>query len=135
MSASTLTIGGSIAAIISAVILVGSIAYAGYKYRKRKGTLKQLGDFMIEGRNLQSHNAKSAKKEDSPPEKELQDLITRIEKFLRENLGERYVARLHSNAGLPMGISSIMSIPHRNIEGCLDVWLARLNEFMEELEH
>ena len=97
---------------------------------QRHAIQETLGEFIAEGRQLQGL---SAQEKEPPPEAELQDLGARLDTFLRENRGESYVARLHSGAGLPGGFTTIMSPQHSNIDGCLRVWLARLDQFITEL--
>jgi hypothetical protein len=101
--------------------------------RQRRARIREaLGSFMLTGRALQRQCGDESK---LAPNKEADDWAADVEKYLRDTLGESYVARFRSHSGLPMTGNSIQSIPHRNLWGGLDTRLARLEQFIEETTH
>jgi hypothetical protein len=65
----------------------------------------------------------------------VQEWLNRTVKFLGEELGEEYVHRFMSNAGIAPLVLSVPTAPDRNKE----IWKvlyyrsARLNQFLEEM--
>ena len=95
-----------------------------------EGVLDALGAFLAEGDelNLRCHNEKEL-----PPNDEADKWDDREAEFLRERLGESYIARFRSGAGLPMGLTSIASKDHRDLSSGIKVGTARLEQFIAEL--
>ncbi len=75
---------------------------------------------------------KCANEKESPPEKEIEDLAKRLDSYLRSNLGDEYIPRMNSSAGLPMAATSIMSVKHGDCWGQLNRWMARLDQFITD---
>ncbi|MEK7281221.1 MAG: hypothetical protein AAB037_02565, partial [Chloroflexota bacterium] len=99
--------------------------------RKRKrGIRERLGGFLEEGRLLAARCADESK---AAPTAEAQEWAERAEEFLRKNLGEGYVARFRSAAGLPLTATSITKAEHRNLWSGIYTRNARLAEFIAEL--
>jgi len=89
-----------------------------------------LGRFLSEGQKIA---LLCSSEREPPPEKEAVDWVMGVEAFLAEHLGGDYVASFHSSAGLPLGLTSISSREHRNIDNYISVRLARLQQFLGEL--
>lgn len=88
---------------------------------------ERLGEFISQGsrlqRDLSEHNRTSTVIEFVAWEES-------IEKFLIDNLGDRYLARFHSTTGLRF----IPQSGEAHLYGSFDNYLSRLNEFLAELE-
>ena len=89
-----------------------------------------LGEFLMEGQAL---SRQCANENEPAPEEEANEWADRTEEYLEEHLGSDYVASYRSAAGLPMGLTSITSRSHRNLDSGIQVRLARLQQFLEEL--
>jgi len=97
---------------------------------RRRQWSATLATFVTEGNRLMERcNDETV----PPPEAEAEAWASRVEEFLVENFGQGYVARFRNGAGLPAGVTTIRSIPHRQLWGGLRVRMARLNEFITEL--
>ena len=96
---------------------------------RRKAIREQLGAFLEDGRQLRG----ACSNEQAPPPNAEADIWSqKSEDFLRQNLGESYVARFHNDAGLPLSMNSIVSIPHRKLWGGIHTRMARLEQFIQE---
>ena len=115
-----------IAACITLLAFVRPMLIARTKRKKRE----KLGDFLHEGKVLETRCAEEKK---PPPSDEADDWDERVNAYLEEHLGSDYVASFSNAAGLPMGLTSINSREHRNLHGAIGVRLARLQQFLEEL--
>ncbi len=96
---------------------------------QRRSIREQLGAFIGEGHDLM---ARCADETQPAPEEEANAWAARVEAFLAEHLGDSYVHRFRSGAGLPMGATSIASMLHRNLWSGIRVRLARLEQFVQE---
>jgi len=95
----------------------------------RREIQEGLGSFIAEGHRLL---AKCRIEKDPPPEAEANDWAGRTENFLSQKLGNAYVARFRSAAGLPLTATSITSIPHSNLWASIYTRMARLEQFSGE---
>ena len=91
---------------------------------------EHLGQLLFEGQELQRQ---CGNEKEPAPTAQAQEWADKTEGYLAENLGESYIARFRSSAGLPMAANSISSLDHRNLWAGLHVRLARLTQFVEEL--
>jgi len=99
--------------------------------KSRKQAIKDtLGRFLDEGRQLQRQ---CANENEPPPSEEADDWAARVEAYLIEHLGQSYVSRFRSPAGLPMAATSISSVAHRNLWGGICTRLSRLDQFIGEI--
>jgi len=98
--------------------------------QQRREIRESLGGFLTQGRQLRS---RCANEQEPPPNAEGDEWAATVETFLRERLGESYIARFQSDAGLPLSATSISSIPHRMLWGRINTRMARLQQFLEEL--
>jgi hypothetical protein len=97
---------------------------------KRASIRDGLGKLMLRGRELQ---VRCADESQPPPDADADAWDHDAEKYLRAELGDAYVARFRSSAGLPLGATSIQSLPHRQLWGGIVIRLARLDQFIQEL--
>ena len=139
-----LTLGaGAIAAVIGKApviyVILGSIAgplfllgVAWFLVVQGQKTLikNRLGAFLEEGGAL-VHLCQDEKQ--PSPDDEANAWNTNTEAFLGKYLGDSYVARFHSGAGLSTGYTTLISLEHRRLMGGLRVRMARLNEFLQEM--
>ena len=111
--------------------VVGLVTFGRAALMARKGRLRRevLGEFLMEGQALERQ---CADERQPAPETETEDWAARTEYYLQK-MGSDYVASFRSAAGLPMGMTTIMSQTHRNVQGFLTVRLTRLQQFLEEL--
>ena len=121
---------GTGAAIIAAV--VGSLHFGTVivTARRRRERRERLGDFLLEGRSI---SLQCANEKEPVPSEEADDWAERAESYLDKHLGSDYVATFRDAAGLPMGLTSITSKPHRDLQSGIMIRLARLQQFLEEL--
>lgn len=96
---------------------------------KRK-ICETLGNFLAEGKNLR---ISCSNEKESPPDKEIIHWNKRLKEYLETNLGSDYVASFESNDGLPIGLTSIVSPIHRNLDSYMRARLARIQQFLAEL--
>jgi hypothetical protein len=91
-----------------------------------------LARFLEEGDAIRRQ---CAKEDQPPPTKKGQEWLDRLVKYITatDGLGASYVARLHSSAGLPAGMTTIQSQPHSNLHSNIRFRLARLHEFLSEI--
>lgn len=118
------------AAIIAA--FVGSLHFGTVMLiaRHRRMRRQRLGEFLHEGQAL----LRQCSNEQEPaPQQEADSWARRVEAYLEKHLGGDYIASFRDGAGLPMGVTAIMSVAHRNLEGGIKIRLARLQQFLEEL--
>ena len=98
--------------------------------KERKRTVQNgLGSRLERGRLLLQQ---CANEREEPPQRQADEWAADTEAFLTEHLGDPYVARFRSSAGLPMTANSIFSVPHRNLWGGIYIRLARLEQFLAE---
>ena len=97
---------------------------------QRKLLRDAMGGLLTEGRELQ---LRCSNEVDPAPETEANLWASNVEVFLQNNLGSGHVARFRDGSDLPMGATSIGSLPHRNLCGGLRVRMARLNQFIAEI--
>jgi hypothetical protein len=97
---------------------------------KRERLVNELGRLIGEGQALdrRCHNEK-----DAPPEHEAEEWAKRTEELLKANLGDGYVNRFRSGAGLPLSVTTIQSQAHSTLSGGIRIRLARLEQFSQEL--
>ena len=117
---------GFLASVVG-LFAFGRAVLLAWKGRRKRAA---LGEFLMEGQAIQRQ---CADEKSPPPDDEADDWAARIETYLDKNLGTDYVASFRSAAGLPMGMTMIMSQTHRNVQSFLTVRLARLQQFLEEL--
>lgn len=89
-----------------------------------------LGEFLMEGQAL---SRRCANEKEPAPEEEAEDWNGRTQADLKKYLGSDYVASYSNAAGLPMGLTSISSKSHRDLQSGIQIRLARLQQFLEEL--
>ncbi len=75
-----------------------------------------------------------ANEKEPVPEKEMEDLAKSLDSYIRKNLGEEYIPRMNSSAGLPMQATSISSMEHGTMWGQLNRWMARLDQFIADFK-
>jgi hypothetical protein len=100
---------------------------------QRQAVIREsLGLLLLEGQQIQQM---CGNEKEPAPSNQAQEWADRAEAYLSENLGQSYVARFRSGAGLPPGSTPMYwhSMEHRNLLTHLQVRLARLNQFLEEL--
>ena len=95
---------------------------------KKKEIRETLGSFLEECIELQSKSANDKE----PPEKETEDIIGRLQSFLHDKLGDAYIARLNSSAGITGFM--VDTVKHPNYWQQFYRWSFRLNEFITELK-
>ena len=120
-------IGGAVVAAVAASLHFGQVILIAWNRGRRR---EKLGRFLREGQELQRQ---CADERSSPPDAEADGWAARTEAYLKKHLGSDYVASYRNAAGLPMGLTSISSKSHRDLEGGIDMRLARLQQFLEEL--
>jgi hypothetical protein len=98
--------------------------------RGKRKVRENLGRLLLEGRQLAGQ---CSNEKEPAPEAVANEWATETEAYLTKHLGSDYVASFRSAAGLPLGVTSIASQPHRDLEAGLKVRLARLQQFMEQL--
>jgi len=98
--------------------------------QSRVAIREALGSLLMEGQELQR---RCANEKEAPPSAEAEEWAEKTEACLSEQLDPSYIARFRSHAGIPMAACSISSIEHRNLWAGLQVRLARLTQFVEEL--
>jgi hypothetical protein len=98
--------------------------------QSRVAIREALGSLLMEGQELQR---RCADEREAPPSAEAEEWAEKTEACLSEQLDPSYIARFRSHAGIPMAACSISSIEHRNLWAGLQVRLARLTQFVEEL--
>ncbi len=116
--------------VMLGLVTVGLTGWQAYRTQSRSQTVREgLGSLIGEGRAIQLRCAE----ESSPvPEQEANEWASKAETFLRDHLGDSYVSRFRSHAGLPMSATTISSNPHRQLWGNIHFRLARLEQFSEE---
>jgi HAMP domain-containing protein len=119
----------SIAIIIGAIWAIKGWLSERRRRRERKEIRTNLAVFIDECQDLK---VKCANEKEPVPEKEIEDLAKRLDSYIRKNLGEDYIPRMNSSAGLPMQANSISSMEHRNKWGQLNRWMARLDQFIAD---
>jgi hypothetical protein len=97
---------------------------------RKTAICEAIGEFLNEGLQLRMQCADEKKE---PPNEKADDWAARVEKYLSSYLGNSYVFRFRSDAGLPMVATSISSIPHRNLWGGIHTRLSRLEQFIGEI--
>jgi len=99
------------------------------KIRKRK-MRDALGIFLAEGQKL---SASCAKEREPPPIDEANEWSSDVERYLSQELGMSYVAIFYNTAGVPVGVSSILSIPHRSLASSIRARLYQLEQILKQL--
>ena len=99
---------------------------------KRRNIRETLGRFLAEGHELLG---RCGDEQQQPPTEDADSWAAKTEEFLAANLGESFIARFRSGAGLPMTATSIASIPHRQLWAGIWVRIARLEEFSVNYSH
>ena len=119
--------------VVLSLVWVGVLTY--HELRQQKITLKrrreirmQLGQFIQQCGDLKRKCAG----EQNPPDEFAQNLATEMGSYLHSNLGDDYIARLNSRAGM-MAIS--VTVKHQEIWRLCNGWEIRLNEFLAELKY
>lgn len=88
-----------------------------------------IGLFVAEGQAILRETRKQAS---PPPDKKAEDWERRVAMFLETTFGRGSVGLFRNASGLPIGITTLDSEIHRNIEGYLTVRLARLQQFSQK---
>jgi hypothetical protein len=88
-----------------------------------------IGGFVSEGQALLRETRKEAIPHPGP---KVDEWAKRTEAFLRATLGDGSVGLFRNRSGLPMGVTSLQSREHQNIEGFLETRLARLQQFAQK---
>jgi hypothetical protein len=102
----------------------------GAEPQRKREIRDKLGMFLEQGRVL----AAKCQEENKPvPETEANAWAANTENYLRQVLGEGYVARFRNSAGLPLMVTSIQEPQHRNLWSGISIRNARLAEFIAEL--
>jgi hypothetical protein len=92
---------------------------------------ERLGQFMTKGQELMGE----CSKENQPaPNDAANQWAGEVEYFLLGHLGAEYIPRFRSDAGLPISGTFIVSIEHRNLWAGIRVRLARLEQFLAEMQ-
>lgn len=96
----------------------------------KKAIRVALGEYLEEGLQLdvRCHN-----ENDPPPNDEADEWGQKVKDFFREKLDESYVPRFRNHEGLPIGTSSLNSLPHRRLSSEIGTRFARLEQFLAEL--
>lgn len=102
-----------------------------YDKARRRAVREALGEFMEEGNQLR---AQCTHENEPPPNEKTDDWAARAEACLREHLGDSYVFRFRSSAGLPIAGTSISSQLHRELWSGIHIRVARLDQFIAELK-
>ncbi len=91
---------------------------------------EKLGEFISRAAILSNkcHNER-----EQPPKQEIDALGSEMDDYIRKNLGQAYIARMTSSSGLPVQVTSIQSMKHRELNSLLGKWRARLDQFISEL--
>jgi hypothetical protein len=119
----------------SIAIIIGAIwAVVGWvKERKRKKRQKEIRDtisqLFIEGNELKN---RCFEKNTKAPVEETEQWNEKAVKYLEANLGRDYAERFQSHEGLPVGVTTLSGM-QANVESFIKTRLARLNEFLSEL--
>lgn len=119
----------SVAIVIGAFLAIRGWLSERRRRQKRKEIRTKLGVFIEECRELM---VKCANEKEPVPENEIEDLRTRLDSYIRTNLGDEYIPRINSSAGLPMQATSISSREHVNKWGLLRQWMVRLDQFIAD---
>ena len=90
-------------------------------HESQGGRREALGQLLLEGQHIQQQ---CGNEKEPAPSAQAQEWADKTEGYLAENLGESYIARFRSSAGLPMTANSISSLDHRNLWAGLHVRLA-----------
>jgi hypothetical protein len=116
-------------AVLGFALAFSIVAFIGRALKK--SISDHLGEYLIRGIEIQD----KCGAEDKPaPTAEAEAWTSDVQTFLSKHLGLSYVARFHNSAGLPLSATSITSREHRNVSSYMRVRLARLNEFIQDLE-
>jgi hypothetical protein len=99
------------------------------RLKKKPEVRERLGLFIQEGQELMNRCADVGQR---PPYEEFVKWAQKIEEFLRHHLGDSYIERFRSGAGLPLTANSVASIEHRSLLANLHVRLAQIQEFIKE---
>lgn len=106
-------------------------ARTGAAQAKRTRVKEQLGQYLREGHDIlnRCHN-----EIEPAPVKEAEQWDERVRLFLSENFDSSYVARFHDWSDLPPGMNGIQSQEHSKLWSGVRVRLARLQEFIRQLD-
>jgi len=124
--------------------IIIAIALAYHEIRMQKVSLeKRLGDrtknktiretlarFLNEGNQFTPIDQSK-----EPPKEEAEDWANRVAEYLKESLGDDYVASFYDSHGLPPGLTFLSSPPHQNIEAFIKNRLSRIQQFLTELRN
>lgn len=91
-----------------------------------RDTCDAIGKYAEEGRQIVGETRKQLTPHPGP---KADAWAANVEAFLRRVFGDGSVGLFRNASGLPMGFTSLDSEIHRNIEGYMQVRLARLQEF------
>lgn len=97
---------------------------------RRRAIADVLGGFIGEGRALALQCLKEA---EPPPTAAADQWGAKVEAYLTANLGAGMVPRFRSHAGLPMMATAIQSRPHERLWSGIQIRVARLEQFAQEL--
>jgi hypothetical protein len=97
---------------------------------KRRTISSALGAFMLRGRDIQQRCANEAQ---PAPVADAEAWAPEVERYMAAELGDAYVARFRSAAGIPIAATSISSQVHRRVWSFMHTRLARLDQFLQEL--
>lgn len=140
--------GTALGAFLALVATITTLGYAWYNaaWNEQQAAVKaasvqsearrltevreQLGIFLAEGAAL----LRLTRQEQSPvPSAEADEWNARVIAYLEKAFGAAFAHRFVDASGLPLGMTSVQSEPHRNLEGGLRIRTARLQQFLAEL--
>ena len=99
--------------------------------KKRRAELReQLGVLLMDGSGLQEACVREYK---PPPATEIAEWVHRAESLVQDRLGNAYLARFRSNAGLPTPLSPVSSLRHTQAWAEVYFRIARLHQFLAEI--
>jgi hypothetical protein len=98
--------------------------------KKRTRDRDRLGQFLAHGQLLM---AQCGNTDEPCPGAEAEAWATETEDFLGGHLGQAYIARFRSGAGLPLTANAIADLQRRNLWGAIYVRVARLEQFSAEI--
>jgi hypothetical protein len=128
---------GSLIAIV-AILSLAAIFSANYglgdkrrRARHRRDIVVQLGDFLQQGTGLLQRVRRES---ETSPDLDAERWNVVATNYIEKNLGISFVHRFVDPSGIPIGSSSLQSEERRAIEDRIQTRLARLQQFIDELE-
>jgi len=97
---------------------------------KNKKIRECIAEYLTEGNQLAVIDQSK-----EPPTQKVLDWVKRVANYLKENLGEDYMASFLDGHGLPIHFTRLSSLPHVDMLSILNTSLARLQQFLAELRN